>query len=96
MILLTHVSCSTSLFSATLTLMAAMTAGYSFLVGFVHLGKRSASMERKSGTSCATNLERFMSRSVRYTRISSFSVRFSRLVPPQVRSTERMLRRPKS
>mmetsp|Transcript_14309 Transcript_14309/g.34772 ORF Transcript_14309/g.34772 Transcript_14309/m.34772 type:complete len:245 (-) Transcript_14309:214-948(-) len=59
-------------------------------------GKISSMRERKSGTSSATNLDMFMSRRVRMARKISDLSGFSRLDEPMVRSTERMLRRPKS
>ena len=59
-------------------------------------GKRSSMSERKSGTSSATNLERFMSRSVRISRLASGVDALTRLELPAVRRTARMLRRPKS
>ena len=76
--------------------MARSRSAYVDLGGEAMVGNRSASMDRKSGTSCATSLDRFMSRSVRYSSISSSAVRLVRLVAPAVRSTDKMLRRPKS
>ena len=96
MTLLTQLGCMMSLLSVMLARMAASMLGYSRLGGGASAGKRSASMLRKRGTSCATSLERFMSRSVRYRSVSSSAPRFSRLVAPAVHRTERMLRRPKS
>jgi hypothetical protein len=94
--LATHAGWNTSLLSATTARIADSMDGYSRLGGGAHAGNRSASMHRNSGTSCATSLDRFMSRSVRYSSISSSAPTFSRLVAPAVRSTDRMLRSPKS
>ena len=52
--------------------------------------------ERKSGTSSATNLDGFMSRSVRLRNMYSDAVRSSHFEPPAVRSIAKMLRSPKS
>ena len=59
-------------------------------------GKISAMSDRKRGTSSATNLDMFMSRRVRIAKKGSDFSGFARLEAPMVRSTERMLRRPKS
>ncbi len=52
--------------------------------------------ERKRGTSSATYLDIFISRSVGMSSIDSDLSGLSRFVLPAVRSTERMLRSPKS
>mmetsp|Transcript_17846 Transcript_17846/g.51940 ORF Transcript_17846/g.51940 Transcript_17846/m.51940 type:complete len:256 (-) Transcript_17846:49-816(-) len=59
-------------------------------------GKRSSSVDMKSGTSSATNLERFISRRERMRSSSSGLSCCCRLDAPAVRKTARMLRRPKS
>ena len=59
-------------------------------------GKRSSMRDRNRGTSSATNLDMFMSRSVRMTRYTSLFSGLARLLLPMVRSTDRMLRSPKS
>ena len=64
--------------------------------GMEMAGKRSPSRLRKRGTSWATNFDKFMSRSVRMISRSSSSSGLSRFVCPAVRSTDRMLRSPKS
>mmetsp|Transcript_21875 Transcript_21875/g.74195 ORF Transcript_21875/g.74195 Transcript_21875/m.74195 type:complete len:249 (-) Transcript_21875:138-884(-) len=59
-------------------------------------GKRSSRSVRKRATSCATNLERFMDRSVLSSSFDSSSPGWSRFVWPAERRTLRMFRRPKS
>ena len=83
-----------ALLCATLAI-AASTSGKVALSALVP-GKMSSMSERKSGTSSATNLDMFMSRRVRMARYTSDLSGLSRLDEPMVRSTERMLRRPKS
>ena len=95
MILSTHVSIGCRLSSGRRFSSDASTA-LCFIGAALRPGKRSSMSERKSGTSSATNLDRFMSRSVRMRSMCSDAVRSSRFEPPAVRSTARMLRSPKS
>eukprot|EP00965_Chrysotila_dentata_P080231 2647277-Pleurochrysis_carterae.AAC.1 len=88
-------ACSCSPLSAMAFASALLTA-LCFARGAVSCGNRSSMSERKSGTSSATYLDRFMSRSVRISRRLSLSSGASRFDLPAVRSTARMLRSPKS
>lgn len=81
--------------SATISVIAVCSSGYSSL-STVMPGKRSCTSDKNSGWSSSTSLDRFMSRSTRMSTITSLCVGLARLVEPHVRSTERMLRRPKS
>mmetsp|Transcript_29254 Transcript_29254/g.72343 ORF Transcript_29254/g.72343 Transcript_29254/m.72343 type:complete len:245 (+) Transcript_29254:3147-3881(+) len=90
-----QLGCSCSPLEVTTLAIAASTSGNTALSALMP-GKMSSMREINSGTSSATNLDMFMSRSVRMTRkISDFSG-FSRFEDPMVRSTDRMLRKPKS
>ena len=81
-----------------LCIMPAASVVWVFALGAATFANTSCSMDRNSGTSCATSFDRFMSRSVRYSSCdSSMAVpRELRFVCPAVRSTDRMLRSPKS
>ena len=70
MTLSTHVSSGCRLSSGMRFASEASTTGC-FIEAALRPGKRSSISERKSGTSSATNLERFMSRSVRISSICS-------------------------
>mmetsp|Transcript_18328 Transcript_18328/g.62278 ORF Transcript_18328/g.62278 Transcript_18328/m.62278 type:complete len:245 (+) Transcript_18328:5188-5922(+) len=90
-----HVGCSCRPASRATAFIASSTSGKTALSA-LRPGNRSSIRDRKSGTSSATNLDMFMSRRVRITRNVSDLSGLARLEEPIVRSTERMLRRPKS
>ena len=90
-----HVLWSCSPASEVFFSIAACTSG-NVAFGGSRPGKRSPMSERNSGTSSATYLDRFMSRSVRISSSDSDASGVLRLVEPAVRSTERILRKPKS
>mmetsp|Transcript_25628 Transcript_25628/g.73725 ORF Transcript_25628/g.73725 Transcript_25628/m.73725 type:complete len:248 (+) Transcript_25628:1979-2722(+) len=92
-----HVSQSISLCSLSNAREPSSMFLYTFFGGSVTLGKMSFNNAKNSGTSSATNLDRFMSRTVRMNNISSsVSGGSDRFTVPLVRSTLRMLRKPKS
>lgn len=90
-----HEGCACSPRSFTCLATAASTSSKVALSAFTP-GNRSSMRDRKRGTSSATNLDMFMSRSVRITRYVSLFSGLARLEEPMVRSTDRMLRSPKS
>mmetsp|Transcript_9300 Transcript_9300/g.39101 ORF Transcript_9300/g.39101 Transcript_9300/m.39101 type:complete len:245 (+) Transcript_9300:7149-7883(+) len=93
--LASQVGCSCRPLAVATLAIAASTSGNVALSAFVP-GKMSSMSDRNSGTSSATNLDMFMSRSVRIARYTSDLSGLSRLDEPMVRRTDRMFRRPKS
>ena len=92
-----QLGCSCRPFLVATSRIAASTSGNTALSASMP-GKMSPMRDLNRGTSSATNLDMFMSRSVRIARYSSdfFGSLFARFVAPIVRKTLRMFRKPKS
>ncbi len=93
--LLSQVGCSCRPLAVATAAIAASTSGNVALSAFVP-GKMSSMRDRNSVTSSATNLDMFMSRSVRIARYTSDLSGLLRFEEPIVRNTDRIFRRPKS